>query len=149
MYAVQLTENIRKNKIDNTRTSLENNIVNESLCAFRFTFKMSKETAENICLQDELPIVLITTFIKMYHVYKDRWISKESEHLNVFMEPDNPKDAVVCVKVNKNCWAFKERCSGKICENIFFSFCGVIHTNTHLCKSLTLEMERACKSLAE
>lgn len=65
------------------------------------------------------------------------------------MEPDNPKDAVVCVKVNKNCWAFKERCPGKICENIYFSFCGVIHTNTHLCKSLTLEMERVCKSLAE
>ena len=57
---------------------------------------MSKETTEKICLQDELPIVLITTmelktFIKGYHVYKDTWIPKEGEQLEVFMEPDNPK----------------------------------------------------------
>ena len=75
MNAVHSKENIRKNKIGNTRTSFENSIMNDSLCAFRFTFEMSKETTEKICLQDELPIVLITTmelktFIKGYHVYQ-------------------------------------------------------------------------------
>ena len=65
---------------------------------------MSKETTEKIYLQDELPIVLITTmelktFIKWYHVYKDTWIPTEGEQFEVFMEPDNPKDKfAVCVK---------------------------------------------------
>ena len=44
-----------------------------TLCIFIFAFKI---TTEIICLQDELPMVLITsldleTFIKGHHVYKD------------------------------------------------------------------------------
>ena len=44
MYALHLTENIwkKKNKIGNAKTSFENNIVNDSLCAVRFIVKMSK-----------------------------------------------------------------------------------------------------------
>ena len=55
-----------------------------------FAFKM---TAEIICLQYELPIVLITldleNFIKGHHVYKDIRTPKQGEQSNVFMEPDN------------------------------------------------------------
>ena len=60
-------------KISNARTSFENSIVNDSLCAFRFKFKRSKETKEKTCLQDKFSIFLIitlelNTFIKRYHV---------------------------------------------------------------------------------
>ena len=46
-----------------------------TLWIFIFAFKI---TTEIICLQDELPMVLITsldleTFIKGHHVYKDSW----------------------------------------------------------------------------
>ena len=60
-----------------------------------------------ICLQDELPIVLITTldlktFIKGHHVYKDTWKPKQGEQLDVLMEPDNRMDKfAVCVKINE------------------------------------------------
>ena len=52
-------------------------------------------TIEIICLQDELPIVLIITldletFIKGHHVYKDKSTPKQGEQLGVLMEPDNP-----------------------------------------------------------
>ena len=52
-------------------------------------------TTEIICLQDELPIVLIITldlktFIKGHHVYKDKSTPKQGEQLGVLMEPDNP-----------------------------------------------------------
>ena len=61
------------------------------LCIGIFAFKM---TTEIICLQDELPIVLITTldletFIKGHHVYKDIWTPKQGEQLDVLMETDN------------------------------------------------------------
>ena len=88
---------------------------------------MSKETTEKICLQDELPIVLITTmelktFIKGYHVYKDTWIPKEGEQFEVFMEPDNPKDKLaVCVKVNKKIAGhLKKGATGRFAKTIFF-----------------------------
>ena len=59
-------------------------------------------TAEIICLQDELPIVSITTFIKGHHVYKDIWTPKQGEQLDVLMEPDNRMDKfAVRVKINE------------------------------------------------
>lgn len=44
MYALHLTENIwkKQNKIGNAKTSFENNIVNDLLCAVRFIVKISK-----------------------------------------------------------------------------------------------------------
>ena len=74
------------------------------LCIGIVPFKM---TTEIICLQDELPIVLITTldletFIKGHHVYKDIWTPKQGEQLDVLMEPDNRMDKfAVCVKINE------------------------------------------------
>ena len=58
------------------------------LCIGIFAFKV---TTEIICLQGELPIVLITTldlktFIKGHHVYKDTWTPKQGEQLDVLME---------------------------------------------------------------
>ena len=64
-------------------------------------------TTEIICLQDELPIVLITTldletFFKGHHVYKDVWTPKQGEQLDALMEPDNRMDKfAVCVKINE------------------------------------------------
>ena len=60
-----------------------------TLCTGIFAFKM---TIEIICLQDALPIALITsldleTFIKGPHVYKDIWSPKQGEQLDVLMEP--------------------------------------------------------------
>ena len=69
-----------------------------------FAFKM---TTEIICLQDEVPIVLITTldletFIKGHHVYKDIWTPKQGEQLDVLMEHDNQMERfAVCVKINE------------------------------------------------
>ena len=74
-------------------------------------------TTEIICLQDEVPIVLITTldletFIKGHHVYKDIWTPKQGEQLDVLMEPDNQMEKfAVCVKV------FKERYILKVCKD--------------------------------
>ena len=62
---------------------------------------------ETICLQDEVPIVLITTldleaFIKGHYVYKDIWAPKQGEQLGVLMEPANRMDKfAVCVKINE------------------------------------------------
>ena len=52
-----------------------------TLCIGIFTFKMATHI---ICLQDELPIVLITTldlktFIKGHHVYKDIWRGQKND----------------------------------------------------------------------
>ena len=75
-----------------------------TLCIGIFAFKM---TTEIICLQDELPIVLITTldletFIKGHHVYKDIWTPKQGEQLDVLMEHDNQMERfAVCVKINE------------------------------------------------
>ena len=57
-----------------------------TLCTGIFAFKM---TTEIICLQHELPIVLISTldletFIKGHHVYKDIWTQKQGEQLDEF-----------------------------------------------------------------
>ena len=92
-----------------------------TLCIGIFAFKI---TAEIICLQDELPIVLITTldleiFVKVHHVYKDIWTPKQGEQLDVSMEPENRMDKfTVCVKINdKIVGAFKERYIGKVCKD--------------------------------
>ena len=75
-----------------------------TLCIGIFAFKMATET---ICLQDEVPIVLITTldleaFIKGHYVYKDIWAPKQGEQLGVLMEPANRMDKfAVCVKINE------------------------------------------------
>ena len=87
-----------------------------------------KMTTEIICLQDKLPIVLITildleTFIKGHYVYKDIWTPKQGEQLDVLMEPDNRIDKfAVCVKINKkSCEAFKESYIQKVCkDNLLF-----------------------------
>ena len=73
-----------------------------TLCIGTFAFKM---TTEIICLQDELPIALITTcdldtFIKGHHMYKDIWTPKQDEQIDVLMEPDNRMDKFpVCGKL--------------------------------------------------
>ena len=82
---------------------------------------MSKRTTEKICVQDELPIVLITTmklktFIKGYQVYKETWIAKEGEQLEVFIELDNPK-----VKLNKKIVGhLKKGATKRFAKTIFF-----------------------------
>ena len=84
-------------------------------------------TTEIICLQDELPIVLITTldletFIKGHHVYKDIWTPKQGEQLDVLMEPDNRMDKfAVCVKINEKIVGhLKKGTSGRFAKTIFY-----------------------------
>ena len=95
-----------------------------TLCIGIFAFKM---TTEIICLQDELPIVLITTldletFIKGHHVYKDIWTPKQGEQLDVLMEPDNRMDKfAVCVKINEKIVGhLKKGTSGRFAKTIFY-----------------------------
>ena len=82
---------------------------------------------EMICLQDEHPIVLITTmdletFIKGHHVYKDIWTPKQGEQLDFLMEPDNGMDKfTVCVKINDKIVAHLKRItSGRFAKAIFY-----------------------------
>ena len=84
-------------------------------------------TAEIICLQDELPIVLITTldletFIKGHHEYKDTWTPKQGEQLDVLMEPDNRMDKfALCVKINeKNVGHLKKGTSGRFAKTVIY-----------------------------
>ena len=80
---------------------------NPSLHICKLCIGIFKMATEIICLQDELPIVLITTldlktFIKGHHVYKDIWTPKQGEQLDVVMVPDNRMDKfAVCVKINE------------------------------------------------
>ena len=78
-------------------------------------------------MQDELPIVLVTTldfetFIKGHHVCKDIWTPKQSEQLDVLMEPDNRMDKfAVCVKVNEKIVGhLKKGTSGRFAKKIFY-----------------------------
>ena len=94
------------------------------LCIGIFAFKM---TTEIICLQDELPIVLITTldletFIKGRHVFKDTWTSKPGEQLDVLMELDNRMDKfTVCMKINEKIVGhFKKDTSWRLAKTIFY-----------------------------
>ena len=95
-----------------------------TLCIGMFAFKM---TTEVIRLQDELPIVLITTldletFIKGHHVYKNIWTAKQGEQLDVLKEPDNPMDKfAVCVKINEKIMGhLKKSKSGRFTKTIFY-----------------------------
>ena len=95
-----------------------------TLCISIFAFKM---TTELICLQDELPMVLITTldlktFIKGHHVDKDIWTPKQGERLDVLIEPDNLMDKfAVCVKINEKIEGHLKKCtSGRFAKTIFY-----------------------------
>ena len=86
-----------------------------------------KMTAEITCLQDELPIALITTldletFIKGHHVYKDIWTPKQGEQLDVLMEPDNRMDKfAVCMKINEKIVGhLKKGTSERFAKTIFY-----------------------------
>ena len=64
-------------------------------------------TADGICFQKEIPIILTTcleiqTYIKVHHVYKDIWTSEIGEQLKVRIEPDNCVGKyAVCVEKDK------------------------------------------------
>ena len=84
-------------------------------------------TTEIICLQDELPIVLITTldletFIKGDHVYKDICTPKQCQQLDVLIERDNPMDKfAVCVKIHEKIVGYlKKGTSGRFAKTIFY-----------------------------
>ena len=122
-------------------------------------WEMSMKVMENICLQDEPPIVLISTkekntFSKVYHVYKGTWIPKEGKQLEFFIEPDNLKDKFsVCFQVNKTKIRHLEKRSyGKICKKIFFSAEWTAFKFFYAYpwkKGVILRMERTCKFLAD
>ena len=83
-------------------------------------------TANGICFQNKIPIILTTcveiqTYIKGHHVYKDIWTPEIGEQLKVRIEPDNCVDkCAVCVeKDKKSCWTFKERIMWEVCKNHF------------------------------
>ena len=102
-----------------------------TLCISIFAFKM---TTEIICLQDELPIVLITTldletFIKGHHVYKDIWTPKQGKQLDVLMEPENRMDKVaVCVKINENIGGYLKKGRSRRFAKTSFTSCAVMCT---------------------
>ena len=82
---------------------------------------------EIICLQDELPIILITTldletFIKGHHVCKDIWTPKQGEQLHVLMEFDNGMDKFpVCLTINeKTVGHLKKGTPGRFAKTIFY-----------------------------
>ena len=84
-------------------------------------------TTEIVCLQDELPIVLITTldletFIKGHHVYKNIWTPKQGKQLDVLMEPDNQMEKfAVCVKINEKIVGHLQKgISGRLAKTIFY-----------------------------
>ena len=124
-----------------------------TLCIGIFVFKIRTEI---ICLQDELPIVLITTldletFIKGHHVYKDIWTPKQGEQLDVLMETDNWMNKfAVCVKINEKIVEhLKTGTSGRFAKPIFH----FLHSDAYSSawakvKGAILVMKRECKSLA-
>ena len=98
-----------------------------TLCIGMFAFKVTTET---ICLQDELPIVLITTldletFIKGHYVNKDIWNAKEGEQLGVLMEPVNRMDKfAVCLKINEKIVGnLKKGTSWRFAKILFYFLC--------------------------
>ena len=95
-----------------------------TMCIGIFAFKM---TTKIICLQDELPVVLITTldletFIKGHHMNKDIWTPKQSEQLNVLMETDNEMDKFpVCANINEKIVRhLKKGTSGRFAKTICY-----------------------------
>ena len=91
-------------------------------------------TTEIICLQDELPMVLITTldlktFIKGHHVYKDIWTPKQGERLDVLIEPDNLMDKfAVCVKINEKIEGHLKKVHPEGLQRQSFTSCVLIRT---------------------
>ena len=84
-------------------------------------------TTETICIQDELPITLITsmdleTFIKGHHIYKNIWTPQLDELLEVSTEPDNPVGKfAVAVKKNQNVvWHLKKGKTGRFAKTLFY-----------------------------
>ena len=99
-------------------------------------------TTETICIQDELPITLITsmdleTFIKGHHIYKNIWTPQLDELLEVSTEPDNPVDKfAVAVKKNQNIVGhLKKGKTGRFAKTLLF-FCVVTHTRSVMQRSL-------------
>ena len=86
---------------------------------------MASITANRICFQIEIPIILTTcleiqTCIKGPHVYKDIWIPEIGEQLKVRIEPDNCVASMLFTwKRIKSCWTFKERRIWEVCKNHF------------------------------
>ena len=86
-------------------------------------------TTETICIQDEVPITLITSmdleaFIKGHHIHKSIWTSQLDKLLEVSTEPDNTvKKFAVAVKKNQNIVRhLKKRQNWKICKDfVLFS----------------------------
>ena len=83
-------------------------------------------TADGICFQNEIPIILTTcleiqTYIKGHHVYKDIWTPEIGEQLKVRIEPDNCVDKyAVCVEKDKKVVGYlKKGESGKFAKIIF------------------------------
>ena len=89
---------------------------------------MASITADRICFQNEIPIILTTcleiqTYIKGHHVYKDIWTPEIEEQLKVRIEPDNcnEKYAVCVEKEKKAVGHLKKEEFGKFAK-IFFNF---------------------------
>ena len=85
-------------------------------------------TTEIICLQDKIPIVLITTldletFVKRHHVYKDIWTPKQGEQLDILIEPDNRMDKfAVYVKINEKIVGHLEKGTSRMFAKTIFYF---------------------------
>ena len=68
---------------------------------------MSCITANGICFQNKIPIILTTcleiqTYIKGHHVYKNIWTPEIGEQPKVRIEPGNCVDKfAVCVEKDK------------------------------------------------
>ena len=84
-------------------------------------------TTETICIQDELPITLITsmdleTFIKGHHIYKNIWTPQLDQLLEVSTEPSNPVDKfAVAVKKNQNILGhLKKGKTGRFAKTLFY-----------------------------
>ena len=84
-------------------------------------------TTKIICIQDELPVTLITsmdleTFIKGHHIYKNIWTPQLDELLEVSTEPDNPVDKfAVAVKKNQNIVGhLKKGKTGRFAKTLFY-----------------------------
>ena len=114
-------------------------------------------TTEITCLQDELPIVVITTLdletlIKGNHVYKDIWMLKQGEQLDILIEPDNRMGTfAVCVKINEKIVGHLKNVHPECLQRQSSTSCAVMHTHALwqklLVKGVILAMERECKSL--
>ena len=85
-------------------------------------------TSEQICLQNDLPVVIITSnlildsYIKGHHVYKDIWTPCIGENVTAEREPDNPMDKyAVCEKKDKKIVGhLRKGKSGRFAKTFFY-----------------------------